>query len=312
LKHPIRRERAGVAHIPKDRHNPNEGAELCQNETATEETMLPFFCTLFKTEAITDIGLQSTDKNFAYGLGADDDWCRRAIRKGWKLLAANNAYAAHVHHHSFRKHNIKRNRYLFQAKKRLETEFEKPVLSVVTRVHPQRPHGLKRLKQSIDSQTVSGIDHVLIDSPGQIGIAGANRLIATPFEYAGDYVQVIDDDDLIVSDDYFESFQNFVTDQGHPDWILVRSQIRNKNYPRPFGISWKPKHATIPSFSIIVNRRLWDEHQSAWAVKKSGDWRFCQSLWKAGERPVWFDFVACRAQNGHSHGRGERKRSQTV
>jgi len=300
-----RREKAGLLRPPQDPRSAKEGASLCINESTSEEEMLPFFCTLIRRTAITAIGLQNTHENFAYGLGADDEWCERAIEKGWRLLVANNAYAAHVHHYSFKKHAINRNNLSIEASRHNRTTAGAPSLSIVTRVHPNRPAALQVLKKSIAVQTSAKYEHVLLPSPGEIGIAGANKMLADGFEYAGNYLQIIDDDDMICDKTYVEKLSEFIVAQGYPDWVMVRTKIRNKQYPIPFGIKWLPKHATIPSFSVIISKKLWDTHRQAWDAKNSGDWQFVKSLWAAGERPVWFDFMACKSQRGHSNGKGE-------
>jgi len=70
--------------------------------------MLPFFCTLLHRDAVSDVGFLDNSPEYSAGLGADDDWCVRARRKGWKLLVCFDAYAAHLHKESFRRLGIDR------------------------------------------------------------------------------------------------------------------------------------------------------------------------------------------------------------
>jgi len=304
-----RRKRAEVDSHLIDQYDPIEGSHKCQVKKATSESLLPFFCTIFRSDAIDEIGLQSTHKDYAYGLGADDDWCRRAVAQDWKLLAACDSFAAHLHKQSFKHHNIDRKKFTRIALKRLrKKQTRKPILSVITRVHVDRPRGFRELQKTIEMQSENEIDHVLLHSPGLIGIGAANRLLADSqavTKALGDYIQVIDDDDMIISSDYVEKLQEFIVTKGYPDWIMCRGIINHRVYPVPWGRKWKPIKATVASFCMITSRKLWETHHKAWGVDQCGDWNFAKALWNAGERPAWFDFNACKAQGGHSAGMGE-------
>lgn len=108
LKHGSRRKKAGLKEQLIDRYDPIEGAEKCQRNHVTTESMLAFFCTMIHRDAVADVGYQDPHPDYAYGLGADDDWCRRAIRRGWRLLLCYDAFAAHLHKASFRRLGIDR------------------------------------------------------------------------------------------------------------------------------------------------------------------------------------------------------------
>lgn len=69
--------------------------------------MLAFFCTLIRGAALADVGL--LDPRFADGLGADDDWCNRALARGWKLGLAADALVIHLGRQSFKRLSLPRN-----------------------------------------------------------------------------------------------------------------------------------------------------------------------------------------------------------
>ena len=75
--------------------------------------MLAFFCTLLHRDAIRQCGL--LDDRFPSGLGADDEWCYRVWRAGWRSLVALNAYAVHLHSESFRRLGLNYGRLHRQA-----------------------------------------------------------------------------------------------------------------------------------------------------------------------------------------------------
>lgn len=78
------------------------------------------FCMLIKRSVIDRIG--SFDEQFGIGNFEDDDYCRRAIQAGFKLLIASNCFIHHVGHATFRGagidfHNLmQQNQALFNKK----------------------------------------------------------------------------------------------------------------------------------------------------------------------------------------------------
>jgi GT2 family glycosyltransferase len=115
LKHRRRLKQSGLRGIPK-----NTTAALerkLTNRTTTNESMLAFFCTLFQARALQDLGGLSPE--FEDGLGADDEWCRRAIRRGYRLEVVSDAYADHRHSATFDALGIDRQAAQQVAKRRL-------------------------------------------------------------------------------------------------------------------------------------------------------------------------------------------------
>lgn len=70
------------------------------------EKMVAFFCTLLHRDALSRHGL--LDERLSSGLCADDEWCWRLGRSGWKSVIALDAYASHMHRTSFRRLGIDR------------------------------------------------------------------------------------------------------------------------------------------------------------------------------------------------------------
>lgn len=82
-------------------------AMLAEPEELTPANMVAFFCTLFRKEALDDVGLM--DPLFADGLGGDDDWCLEARKKGWTIGVCPAAFCSHMGKQSFRRLAIRRN-----------------------------------------------------------------------------------------------------------------------------------------------------------------------------------------------------------
>ena len=60
-----------------------------------------FFCTLLKTDLISEIG--GLDERFGIGNFEDDDYCRRAINAGYKCAIADNTFVHHYGSRTFEK-----------------------------------------------------------------------------------------------------------------------------------------------------------------------------------------------------------------
>lgn len=61
--------------------------------------MLAFFCTMFRREVFETVG--TLDSSYGVGLGDDDDYCRRAQARGWKLALAQDLVIPHRHRTTF-------------------------------------------------------------------------------------------------------------------------------------------------------------------------------------------------------------------
>ncbi len=62
--------------------------------------LIAFFCTILRREIIDDVGLLSEE--YGLGYGEDDDYCIRAVRAGWRLGIANDAWVWHDHHATYK------------------------------------------------------------------------------------------------------------------------------------------------------------------------------------------------------------------
>ena len=89
-----------------------------ENKRVHYVQQLPFFCTLMKREAISQVGVLDNEK-FPDGLAADDDWCYRATKLGWHCLLTFSAFAEHKHKYTFNTLGIDRKTLLSQATKKL-------------------------------------------------------------------------------------------------------------------------------------------------------------------------------------------------
>ena len=119
LRNPRRLALAGLKQTPADLSDPVACAELCRRDGVTSERTLAFFCALLHRDAIAELGPLQKIPEFESGLGADNEWCLRALRAGWKNLLVYNAFAAHRGGESFRRLGIDRPMLLRRAVKKV-------------------------------------------------------------------------------------------------------------------------------------------------------------------------------------------------
>lgn len=74
------------------------------------------FCMLIKREVISDIGL--FDEDFLYGMGEDNDYCQRALIKGYKLYCAGDTFVYHFGSQTFKGNNLDLNRIFNENRER--------------------------------------------------------------------------------------------------------------------------------------------------------------------------------------------------
>jgi GT2 family glycosyltransferase/glycosyltransferase involved in cell wall biosynthesis len=89
---------------------------------------LAFFCVALRRDVVDDVGL--LDEGFGLGFFEDDDYCRRAATKGWRMVIADDAFVHHKLSASFDALGAETRRELFERNKQI---FE-------TKWGPWRPH----------------------------------------------------------------------------------------------------------------------------------------------------------------------------
>ncbi len=80
------------------------------------------FCLLFKRELVDQIGI--FDERFGIGNFEDDDFCRRAIEAGYKLLIAKDSFVHHYGSVTFRGSGVDFNQLLQQNQKLYQQKWE--------------------------------------------------------------------------------------------------------------------------------------------------------------------------------------------
>lgn len=179
----------------------------------------------------------------------------------------------------------------------------RPFLSVVTRCY-KRPTMLAINQESLARQTDQDYEQILLIDDEGLGLHAANKRLAEA-EPAGDYVLILDDDDMLSEPEAIERLKEAAVDDpemvffhADHDWLGVL----------PSRIVWKaqrPLKCHIGSCDFITRRDVWGRHIEAFGAPECGDFEFLKSIWMAG-RPdaVWIDDILAGVQR-IGHGRPE-------
>jgi hypothetical protein len=165
-------------------------------------------------------------------------------------------------------------------------------LEILTRTFGQRPRMLRRCTDSLkDLHDPDWVQTIIRDEQGR-GVAWANRNLAS-VDATGDYVWVLDDDDICCYHDLIGELKELVASSA-PDVIMVRC------YHAKFGMLpaddlWgqRPMMGTVGSSNVIVRREVWNEHRDGWREVYAGDFWFINRLWDAGLQWAWHYQTAC-------------------
>ena len=182
------------------------------------------------------------------------------------------------------------------------------LLEVLTR-SCRRPLMLAANQESLRRQTSEAwIQTVLVDDLGR-GVEWANqRLGAYAPMLAGDYVWVLDDDDLCTRPTLVEEIAEIVARE-NPDVIMLRMD-HGAGRLLPGDDTWMgpPVLGQIGCSAFVVRREVWQRH--ARAMEKghyASDYDLIAAIWRSQPSVYWHDVVASRVMR-QSFGRPEAVR----
>jgi GT2 family glycosyltransferase len=171
-----------------------------------------------------------------------------------------------------------------------------PALSIITRTC-QRPNELQRCINSVLNQTDPDFEHLIIPDEIGHGLYWANRQIAEcASKIKGDYVYILDDDDLIVSYFFIEDLKKLINNlDSKPDVIVCRGVLNNEKLPK----IWKApiERGKIAAPNLITRNRIFEQHAFMWDQPRAGDFHFAESVWKANPNIFWWDYDVFRAES---------------
>ena len=170
-------------------------------------------------------------------------------------------------------------------------------LEIITRHLTTRPIMLTQQQASLAILTDSDwMQTLLIDDIGRgVPWANANLAICAP-RLAGDYIWILDDDDLCIYPPLVNDLKAIVAKRD-PDVVFVRMD-HGADGILPDDENWghAPVYGHIGTSAFIVRRSIWQAHACAWVAVRESDYTFIAHVWAAGPRVYWHDVIASRIQ----------------
>lgn len=169
-------------------------------------------------------------------------------------------------------------------------------LSVVTRCY-KRPKMLANNVASVRSQTDPDYQQVfIVDDMGR-GVGWANRqLVERAHEATGQYVMVLDDDDMLSDETLIETLKGIV-EKNRPELIMAKMDHGELGI-LPNDDHWlkRPEHGQIGMSAWVASNELYRGAVQNIGPKRAGDVAFYQALYDRAASIYWLDQVISQVQ----------------
>lgn len=179
------------------------------------------------------------------------------------------------------------------------------LLSIVTRTFNGRPLGMRRLRDSLASQTSQDFEHVLLVDSERRGVEWTHENLWRVLpDIHGDYVMLLDDDDFLIDSDFVRLLADQVT--GKPDVIMVRMDMSN-GWILPSSLEWgqRPIFTRVAISCHISRADVFAEHVGDFKpYYHGGDYEYIEKVWDCGHTFKWWDRVVSKVGRV-SHGEPE-------
>lgn len=168
-------------------------------------------------------------------------------------------------------------------------------LSIYTPTY-KRPGLLQRNVDSVCAQTISEvIQHYIVRDEVGIGIGGMFAAIEENARHlTGDYVYVLQDDDVLAGPDVVAKLRAFVEAERRPPVVMVRNIKRGQIYPTRWES--QPALCAVDLGSYVVREDVFRAHAGDFGRRYEGDFDFIDAVWKANWRFAWCNELFARAQ----------------
>ena len=166
-----------------------------------------------------------------------------------------------------------------------------PFLSIVTRCY-KRPTLLARNISSVQQQRDQDLEHIFIIDEIGIGVGAANQSLALNAHLInGEWVLILDDDDILVYDNYVHNLKVIV--ERYKADVVISKMRWHLGVEKPEKRWWKrpPVDGHIGSPCFAVRREVWLKHIHTFGTLRGGDFYFIRTLWDAGYRFHWWKEV---------------------
>lgn len=176
------------------------------------------------------------------------------------------------------------------------------MLEVVTRHLPGRPTYLRANMYSVRAMGETVRQTILPDDVGR-GVGWANTQMRE-FDPVGDYVWMLDDDDMATCPNLSECVEQLAA-RFDPDLIMLRM-----DHGFPFGVlpsrddfgQRLPDEGGIGVSAFITKRAHWLRNRACWGDRYAGDYDFIKRAFETADVICWHDCIASRCQHGQNNG----------
>lgn len=172
-----------------------------------------------------------------------------------------------------------------------------PFLEVITRYY-KRPNLLAANVRSLAEQTDRDYTQVILSDPDGRGIEWSYRnMAAYADKLTGDYIWILDDDDMCIRPSLIEDLKAIVSQHG-PDVIMLRMDHKQWGVKPSFSWQQPPQLGDIGCSAYVVKRHIWQHHSRLWLEhgRYQSDYDFISSVFDGGYNVAWYDVVASRVQ----------------
>lgn len=180
-----------------------------------------------------------------------------------------------------------------------------PYLTIYTPTY-KRPRLLADCMASVAMQTVPPLEHIIVADYIGIGIARMYQEIEyRANSFNGDYVYILQDDDMLKDQLVIEDFYNEVYME-QPPVVIARNYKGKRLLPDKGYWEQEPKQNHIDLSGFIIRNDVFYDNRNNFGRRYEGDFDFIHSLW--GKYPFhWWDRAIAFSQQ---IGKGEPEDDQ--
>ncbi len=177
-------------------------------------------------------------------------------------------------------------------------------LTILTRVHPKRRE-MTFATNSVLDQTDQDLQHLLIYDPTEngIGFPGANALLANVVGIEGQYVMVLDDDDVLTNANFVATMKR-AAGKHSPDAIFIRADYGGRVLPPDDEFNQRlVVRGKIGSSCVLASRQLYEACSHKWRTPTyAADYFYLDEVAKRSIKPLWLNVVGIRSLCGNNIG----------
>lgn len=172
-----------------------------------------------------------------------------------------------------------------------------PLLEIVTRHRPNREALLAQNQDSLKRQTDSDWIQTLLVDPIGAGVPAANRMLGLTADGAtGEWIWVLDDDDICVYDDLVRDVRRIARSNPGKEVIMVRNDVTTHTGSIVPKYNWQlePMYGDVSMSCFIVRNFVWKTFKDAWPLGLAGDYNFISAIWSelGPDAFYWHDVIA--------------------